>query len=207
MAKTRWTRRKKTKALKDISTPSKYVPEVDVEENVVQEEERSEEEEANLEENEENSGEEEERSEKEEVNLDENDVEENKENSGEEEARSEEEETNRENDPLGENVHRNDEGAREEGSTNPTLSENGGKETEATNEATWNTFKLNEVVEVINSFKEDIGGRLTRIEEKVGEIDSRLVASEGFVQELLDARNADADVEEEEDMSKRPKKK
>ena len=51
MAKTRWTRRKKTKALKDISTPSKYVPEVDVEENVVQEEERSEEEEANLGEN------------------------------------------------------------------------------------------------------------------------------------------------------------
>ena len=85
--------------------------------------------------------------------------------------------------------------------------QNGGKETKATNEATWNTFKLNEVVEVINSFKEDIGGRLTRIEEKVGEIDSRLVASEGFVQELLDARNADADVEEEEDMSKRPKKK
>ncbi|CDY47644.1 BnaC05g19000D [Brassica napus] len=45
MAKTRWTRRKKTKALKDIATPSKDVPEeIDVEENVVQEEERSKEE-------------------------------------------------------------------------------------------------------------------------------------------------------------------
>ncbi|KAF3591855.1 hypothetical protein DY000_02021331 [Brassica cretica] len=251
MAKTRWTRRKKTKALKDISTPSKDVPEVDVEENVVQEEERSEEEEANLGENDVEENEEKKRGrEIRERTGDENDVEENKENSGEEEARSEEEETNRENDPLGENVHRNEEGGREEGSTNPTLSEdienilactdeeetllrwitepedirdkddviverwmkrlgsgyvvrledmfeedvadreapppeNGGKETKATNEATWNTFKLNEVV---------------------GEIDSRLVASEGFVQELLDARNADADVEEEEDMSKRPKK-
>ncbi|KAF3587091.1 hypothetical protein F2Q69_00027451 [Brassica cretica] len=81
--------------------------------------------------------------------------------------------------------------------------QNGGNETEATNEAAGNTVKLNEVVEVINSFKEYIGGRLARIEEKVGEIDLRLAASEGFVQELLDARNADADVEEQEDISKR----
>ncbi|XP_056865545.1 uncharacterized protein At3g43530-like [Raphanus sativus] len=82
-----------------------------------------------------------------------------------------------------------------------------GNETEATNEAGGNTVKLDELVQVINSFKEDIGGRLTKIEEKVGEIDSRLAASEGFVQELLDGRNVNADMEEEQQgVSKRSKR-
>ncbi|KAL0802280.1 hypothetical protein Bca101_057456 [Brassica carinata] len=56
-------------------------------------------------------------------------------------------------------------------------------------------------------FKESIEGRLTKIEEKVGEIDSRLAASEGFVQQLLDGRNVDADMEEEQGISKRSRNK
>ncbi|KAL0846048.1 hypothetical protein Bca101_019294 [Brassica carinata] len=82
-----------------------------------------------------------------------------------------------------------------------------GNETEATNEAGGNTVKLDELVQVINSFKESIEGRLTKIEEKVGEIDSRLAASEGFVQELLDGRNVDADMEDEQGISKRSRNK
>ncbi|KAJ4904467.1 hypothetical protein Rs2_18418 [Raphanus sativus] len=104
-----------------------------------------------------------------------------------------------------------EEGNREEGSRKEGIY-NGddpqiGNETEATNEAGGNTVKLDELVQVINSFKEDIGGRLTKIEEKVGEIDSRLAASEGFVQELLDGRNVNADMEEEQQgVSKRSKR-
>ncbi|XP_056842400.1 uncharacterized protein LOC130495165 isoform X2 [Raphanus sativus] len=83
-----------------------------------------------------------------------------------------------------------------------------GNDTEATNEAGGNSVKLDELVQVINSFKEDIGGRMTKIEEKVGEIDSRLAASEGFVQELLDGRNVNADMEEEQQgISKRSRNK
>lgn len=83
-----------------------------------------------------------------------------------------------------------------------------GNDTEATNEAGGNSVKLDELVQVINSFKEDIGGRMTKIEEKVGEIDSRLAASEGFVQELLDGRNVNADMEEEQQgVSKRSRNK
>ncbi|KAG2304597.1 hypothetical protein Bca52824_033248 [Brassica carinata] len=81
-----------------------------------------------------------------------------------------------------------------------------GNETEATNEAGGNTVKLDELVQVINSFKESIEGRLTKIEEKVGEFDSRLAASEGFVQELLDGRNVD-DMEDEQGISKRSRNK
>ncbi|KAL0732743.1 hypothetical protein Bca4012_008952 [Brassica carinata] len=82
-----------------------------------------------------------------------------------------------------------------------------GNETEATNEAGGNIVKLDELVQVINSFKESIEGRLTKIEEKVGEIDSRLAASEGFVQELLNGRNVDADMEDEYGISKRSRNK
>ncbi|KAG2322868.1 hypothetical protein Bca52824_016081 [Brassica carinata] len=52
-----------------------------------------------------------------------------------------------------------------------------------------------------------VSWRLTKIEEKVGEIDSRLAASEGFVQQLLDGRNVDADMEEEQGISKRSRNK
>lgn len=82
-----------------------------------------------------------------------------------------------------------------------------GNETEATNEAGGNTVKLDELVQVINSFKESIEGRLTKIEEKFGEFDTRLAASEGFVQELLDGRNVDADMEDEQGISKRSRNK
>lgn len=80
------------------------------------------------------------------------------------------------------------------------------KETEATNVG-GNTVNLHELVQVINSFKEEIVGRLTKIEEKVGDFDSRLGASEGIVQELLDGRNVDAVMEEEQGISKRSRNK
>ncbi|KAF8117959.1 hypothetical protein N665_0007s0008 [Sinapis alba] len=86
------------------------------------------------------------------------------------------------------------------------LPQNGGMETGATNEAAGNTVKVNELVQVFNMFKEDIGEWITRIEEKVGEFDLRLAASEAFVQEQLEAMKGNATVEKE-DIRKRPRKK
>lgn len=67
-------------------------------------------------------------------------------------------------------------------------------ETGATNEAAENTVKLNELLEMFKSFKEDIGERMQRIEEKVGEFDTRLAASEAYVHEQLDARSEERGV-------------
>ncbi|KAL0702218.1 hypothetical protein Bca4012_058340 [Brassica carinata] len=91
--------------------------------------------------------------------------------------------------------------------TSPSPSASDWKRDRSYNETGGNTVKLDELVQVINSFKESIEGRLTKIEEKVGEIDSRLAASEGFVQQLLDGRNVDADMEEEQGISKRSRNK
>ncbi|XP_013601149.1 uncharacterized protein At3g43530-like [Brassica napus] len=83
--------------------------------------------------------------------------------------------------------------------------QNGGNETGATtNEAEENTVKINELLDVFNSFKEDMGERMKRVEEKVGEFDLRLAASEDYVQEQIVAMYA---AREEDDNSQRPKKR
>ncbi|KAF8047164.1 hypothetical protein N665_3173s0006 [Sinapis alba] len=84
--------------------------------------------------------------------------------------------------------------------------QNGGNETGGTtNEAGENSMKVNELVEMLNSFKADVGQWMKKIEDKVGEFDLRLAASEDYVQEVGSmAMNAGVG---EEDNSKRPKKR
>ena len=65
-------------------------------------------------------------------------------------------------------------------------------------------MKINELVDVFNSFKEEMGERKKRVEEKVGEFDLRLAASEDYVQEQIVAMYA---AREEDDNSQRPKKR
>ncbi|KAG2308153.1 hypothetical protein Bca52824_027901 [Brassica carinata] len=208
MAKTKWTRKKKkTKPLKDITSPLKDV-EIPKEKkkndaNLVEDKEKEanpvEDKEFEMETNinEENETEERVEDKANEANTVQSDAEEDRLEEGrseeEEEKRSEEEEEQRSEEEKEEEANIDD----------PQI----GNETEATNEAGGNTVKLDELVQVINSFKESIEGRLTKIEEKVGEIDSRLAASEGFVQEILDGRNVDANMEEEQGILKRSRNK
>ncbi|KAL0715548.1 hypothetical protein Bca4012_064870 [Brassica carinata] len=89
--------------------------------------------------------------------------------------------------------------------------ENVVNETGATNEDAGNMVKLNELVEMFKSFKEDIGEQMKRIEEKVEEFDIRLAASEAYVHEQLDAMSEERGVKRTgttiDDNSKRPTKR
>ncbi|KAG2281908.1 hypothetical protein Bca52824_053128 [Brassica carinata] len=206
MAKIRWTRKKRTKQLKDITSLVKEVPEVEVE--IPKSIEKENEEEAKSAENEAKENEDEVKENEvneDEVNSDADEENENEVNFVDNEENEQEmspvdnevvekeehENIDSENNPPVEDVQTNEEGEREEGRA-------------TTNEAAENTVKINELVVIFNSFKEEMGERMKRVEEKVGEFDLRLAVSEDYVQEQIVAIYA---AREEDDNLQRPKKR
>lgn len=76
------------------------------------------------------------------------------------------------------------------------------------NESAENSVQLKEILEVLNSFREDVGERMKRIEDKVRELDLRLAVSEAYIHEQI-ALGKKSGVEEEgnqERPNKRSKK-
>ncbi|XP_056865345.1 uncharacterized protein At3g43530-like [Raphanus sativus] len=84
----------------------------------------------------------------------------------------------------------------------------GGNGIEA-NESAENSVQLKEILEAVKKFREDVGERMDRIENKVGEVDLRLAVSEAYIHEqiALGKRSNQERPDKEVGCNKRSKKK
>lgn len=84
----------------------------------------------------------------------------------------------------------------------------GGNGIEA-NESAENSVQLKDILEAVKKFREDVGERMDRIENKVGEVDLRLAVSEAYIHEqiALGKRSNQERPDKEVGCNKRSKKK